>query len=284
MVSNIIIHVLGTAQDGGYPHAGCTDNCCKDIWDDPSQHRLPTSIAAIDQINKKFYLFDITPNIKEQLNFLNNYNCELAGIFITHAHIGHYLGLLDLGLEIMNTDNVPVYVMPRMKKFILNNQPMAQLIENNNIQIMDIESNQEISFDHLSVFPFEVPHRNELSETVGFKLLSTNKSIIYLPDIDDWDSWDINLSAFIMDHDILFLDGTFYKKNEIKLRDVSRIPHPEIVDTMSRLSNLSPKYKKRIKFIHFNHTNDVIRKNTNAYKHVLDNGFSLSDENETFEL
>ena len=115
----MIIHVLGTAQDGGYPHAGCKEDCCVNVWDEPSLHRLPTSIAVVDQKNKKFYLFDVTPNIKEQLHLLDHYNCELAGIFITHAHIGHYAGLFDLGLEIMNTDNVPVHVMPRMKQFYL---------------------------------------------------------------------------------------------------------------------------------------------------------------------
>ena len=120
----MIVHVLGTAQDGGYPHAGCKEDCCINVWDEPSLHRLPTSIAVVDQKNKKIYLFDVTPNIKEQLHLLDHYNCELAGIFITHAHIGHYVGLFDLGLEIMNTDNVPVHVMPRMKQFILDNQPM----------------------------------------------------------------------------------------------------------------------------------------------------------------
>ena len=193
----MIIHVLGTAQDGGYPHSGCKESCCLNVWDKPSLHRLPASIAAIDQKNKKFYLFDITPNIKQQLHLLEHYNCQLGGIFITHAHIGHYLGLLDLGLEIMNTNNIPVYVMPRMKQFILNNQPMAQLIENNNIYLIDIQNNEINLFDNLSVIPFEVPHRNELSEAVGFRLLSSNKSVIYLPDIDDWDSWDIDLDKIV---------------------------------------------------------------------------------------
>ena len=280
----MIIHVLGTAQDGGYPHAGCKDNCCLNVWDEPSLHRFPTSIAAVDKKNNKFYLFDVTPNIKEQLHLLDCYNCELAGIFITHAHIGHYIGLLDLGLEIMNTQNVPVHVMPRMKQFILNNQPMTQLIENNNIQLIDIKNNQSILFDNLSVIPFEVPHRNELSETVGFRLLSSNKSIIYLPDIDDWNSWNVNLGEFVMDNDILFLDGTFYKKNEIQLRDVSKIPHPEIVDSMKRLSGLSNQYKKRVYFIHLNHTNNLLRTGSDAFNDVIDKGFLLAKENQSFEI
>ncbi len=284
MVNNFIIHVLGTAQDGGYPHAGCKDICCLDIWDKPSSHRLPSSIAVVDKKNKKFYLFDITPNIKEQLHFLDKYNCKLDGIFITHAHLGHYIGLLDLGLEIMNTDNIPVYVMPRMKQFIFNNEPMAQLIKNNNIQLIALENDCDILLNNLSITPFEVPHRNELSETVGFRIKNSNKSVIYLPDIDDWDSWSVNLEDLVINNNILFLDGTFYTKNEIKLRDISKIPHPDILDTISRLSNLSLDYKKRIYFIHFNHTNDVIRHNTTAYKHVVDSGFLLANEQQIIQL
>ena len=56
MVDNLIIHVLGTAQDGGYPHAACNNICCSEVWDKPSLHRLPASVAAVDQVNRKFYL------------------------------------------------------------------------------------------------------------------------------------------------------------------------------------------------------------------------------------
>ena len=280
----MIIHVLGTAQDGGYPHAGCKKSCCAVAWNNSLLHRLPSSIAAIDEDNNKFYLFDITPNIKQQLHFLDKYNCELAGVFITHAHIGHYLGLMDLGLEIMNTNDIPIHVMPRMKNFIINNEPMNQLIDNNNIKLIDMIDNKTIIFDNLSVIPFNVPHRNELSETVGFRLLSSNKSVIYLPDIDDWNSWNVNLDEFVMDNDILFLDGTFYKKSEVQSRDISKIPHPDITDTMSRLSGLSNKYRQRVHFIHLNHTNDVLREKSDAFNDVINQGFSLTKENQIFKM
>ncbi len=284
MVSRLIIHVLGTAQDGGYPHAGCQNICCELAWNKPELHRLPSSIAAIDKNNNKFYLFDITPNIKEQLHRLEKYNCELAGIFITHAHIGHYLGLLDLGLEIMNTNQIPVYVMSRMKNFILNNQPISQLVENNNIILKEIKQKQKISFKNLSVMPFEVPHRNELSETVGFRLKVNEETIIFLPDIDDWDSWNMDLLDLAKNNELLFLDGTFYEKNEIQSRDISKIPHPEILDTMNRLSKLSKLERKRINFIHLNHTNKALRKNSEAYNNIIKSGFSIASENQVFKF
>lgn len=284
MVNKLIIHVLGTAQDGGFPQSGCKDICCSKIWESTDKHRLPSSIAVIDKLNKKFYLIDITPNIKQQLKRLEKYDCELGGIFITHAHIGHYIGLVELGLEIMNTNQIPVYVMPRMKSFIQTNQPMAQLIENKNIELKDLKQNQQVKFCYFTIKPIEVPHRNELSETVGFKIIHNNKSVIFIPDIDDWESWNLDLKLFVKDNDILFLDGTFYQKDEIKLRDVSKIPHPEIIDTMERLSILDRADRKKVHFIHLNHTNKVLRPNSDEYNNVIKSGFSISQENQIFKI
>ena len=280
----MILHVLGTAQDGGYPHAGCKKDCCKLIWDKPLMHRLPTCIALIDKKNQKFYLFDITPNIKEQLHLLEAYDCKLAGIFITHAHIGHYLGLLDLGLEIMNTKDVPIYVMSRMKNFIFKNQPFRQLVDKKNIKIIEIFNKKDVFFQNFKVKPFEVPHRNEFSETVGYKLIINQKSIIFIPDIDCWDQWDSNLINLIKENDLLFLDGTFYDKSEIKNRDISKIPHPEILDTINKLSSLDTNEKKKVHFIHMNHTNQILKPNTPEYNHLKKNKFNISQENQIFKF
>ena len=57
------------------------------------------------------------------------------GIFLTHAHIGHYIGLMYLGKEAMNADQVPVYAMTRMKGFLIQNGPWSQLLKINNIRI-----------------------------------------------------------------------------------------------------------------------------------------------------
>ena len=280
----MIIHVLGTAQDGGYPHAGCKKKCCKSVWNNPHLHRLPACLAAVDIKKRKFYLFDITPNLKEQLHFLESYNCELAGVFITHAHVGHYLGLMDLGLEIMNVKNIPVYVMPRMRKFIANNQPMNQLVENKNINLVEICKQNDILFENFKVTPFEVPHRNELSETVGYQITINQKTIIFIPDIDSWDHWNYSLIDLVKNNDLLFLDGTFYNKSEIKTRDISKIPHPEIGDTIKKLSQLNNKEKQKVQFIHMNHTNPILRPDSVEFLNLKKNKFNISKENQSFKF
>ena len=97
------IHVLGTAQDGGYPHLGCKSQCCKSAWENINLHRLPSSIALVDKLENKFWLFDATPKIREQLHVMSD--IDLSGIFLTHAHYGHYIGMLELGKEVLNAND-----------------------------------------------------------------------------------------------------------------------------------------------------------------------------------
>ena len=132
--------------------------------------------------------------------------------------------------------------------------------------------------------PFDVPHRNELSETVGFKISGPNKSAIYLPDIDSWKNWEKKLIDLIKINNFLFIDGTFYSKNEINHRDISRIPHPEITDTMKRLSFLDSKERKKIYFTHLNHTNRVIINKSKESIYVKNNGYNILREKEIFEI
>eukprot|EP00957_Ditylum_brightwellii_P156501 11911053-Ditylum_brightwellii.AAC.1 len=61
------------------------------------------------------------------------------GIFLTHAHIGHYTGLMYLGREALGAVDVPVYAMPRMRSFLKNNGPWSQLVSLGNINIQNLE-------------------------------------------------------------------------------------------------------------------------------------------------
>ena len=281
----MLLYILGTSQDGGYPQIGCKNSCCKIAWDNPSLRRLPASIAIIDKDKKRYWLIDITPEIKSQIKMLESFDCSLAGIFLTHAHIGHYMGLVNLGLEVMNVKNIPVFAMPRMREFLVNNTLLNQLVDNNNIDIKSLSDSKEIFIDsNFRITPFRVPHRNELSETVGFRIKGKSKTTIYIPDIDSWDNFEQNLINFINKDDFIFIDGTFFIKDEIQSRDISRIPHPEIVDTMNRLSSLEKNLKGKIYFTHLNHTNDACRIDSKAYQLILNNGFNVLNESQEFKL
>ena len=277
--------VLGIAQDGGAPHAGCEKSCCIELWESGKKEKV-SSIGIVNPLTKQSWLFDATPDFPSQYRILTeNHNTELVGIFLTHAHMGHYTGLLHLGREVMGKKNVPVYAMSRMKRFLETNGPWSQLVTLKNINLKLIENNKDIKIgDQLFIEPFLVPHRDEYSETVGYRIIGKEKSLAFIPDIDKWEKWHGSIFQLALNTDILLLDGTFYSQNEIPHRNMAEIPHPFIIESMETLSELNSENRSKIHFIHFNHSNPAIKDNSPAYHTIKSKRFNLAREGDRFNL
>jgi pyrroloquinoline quinone biosynthesis protein B len=198
------------------------------------------------------------------------------GIFLTHAHIGHYTGLMYLGKEATDAKGVPVFAMPKMKTFLETNGSWSQLVTNNNIALTQLENEQPISLTPgIQVTPFIVPHRDEYSETVGYTIQGPNKTALFIPDVDKWDKWNKNIIEEIKKVDYAFLDATFYSGAELGNRDISQIPHPFIIESLERFSELDATERNKIIFIHFNHTNPLLDLTSEEAKNVLSKGFKI---------
>ena len=282
------IIVLGTAQDAGSPQIGCNKECCKNLFKNPAAKRMVSSLGLIDPVNNKKYLIDATPDMAVQNSILNRYSKTKGlpdGIFLTHAHIGHYTGLMYLGKEAINSSELPVHAMPRLKKFLNDNGPWSQLVKNKNIKIIEIKNKDTLVLSkNLKIIPFLVPHRDEYSETVGYKIIGPARSALFIPDIDKWSKWDSNIIKEIASVDFAFIDGTFYDAKEINNRDISEIPHPFIIETMQLLKNLKKQEKNKVYFIHLNHTNTALNEKSKAYQTVKSNGFNIAELKAIYSL
>lgn len=278
--TNPYVIVLGIAQDGGAPHAGCIKECCEEKWDNPTQHARVSSIAIVDPATKESWIIDATPDFALQLTAIDN---QLSGIFLTHAHIGHYTGLIHLGREVMGAKEIPVYAMPKMKTFLESNGPWNQLVALNNISINGISDKEKINLnERLSITPFLVPHRDEYSETVGYKIQGPNQSLVFIPDIDKWQKWDQDIKEVVNNNTYSLLDGTFYDIDELPGRDMSEIPHPFIVESMDIFNDIVNK--SGIYFIHLNHSNPALDSNSNAFDNIKKNGFHIAERGQSFDL
>jgi len=290
MNRSVTLIVLGTVQDAGSPHIGCIKDCCRYLFTNPDHSRKVVSLGIADTINSRTYLFDATPDITYQMMNLNsisgqNTNQTPDGIFLTHAHIGHYTGLMYLGKEALNAKNTEVYVMPRMKDFLENNSPWDQLTDLGNISLKLLNNNTEVKLNSsLRVTPVLVPHRDEFSETVGYKIEGVSKKALFIPDIDKWNKWDLNIKEELGKVDYAFLDATFYDENETGNSNMKEIPHPFVVESMELFKDLSETEKRKIHFIHFNHTNPLLDLNSPQSKTVLQNGFNIAISGQMFEL
>ena len=282
--------VLGNVQDAGSPHAGCNKRCCKNLFDKPDPDRKVVSLGIVDHENNKHYLLEATPDLPHQMEVLarqavsRNKNV-VDGLFITHAHIGHYTGLMYLGRESMNAMDVPTYVMPRMANYLQQNGPWDQLVALNNIYLKPLSQDSSILLsDRLSITPFIVPHRDEYSETVGFKINGPNLSVLFIPDIDKWEKWDRDIINEIKQVDFAFLDATFFDKEEIPNRNMDEIPHPFVVESMKLFNAESDSFKAKIYFIHLNHTNPLLDLKSSESAQVLNRGYNIARFGQVFDL
>ena len=278
--------VLGIAQDGGVPHASCSKACCINRWDKPEKKVMVTSLGIVDPNSNETWMIDATPDFPKQLEMLTGNNLEkLKGIFLTHAHIGHYTGLMHLGREVMGAQSVPVYAMPKMTKFLRSNGPWSQLVDLDNIEIKKLKKNRPIVLNkRISITPFIVPHRDEFSETVGYQIKGPNKSLVFIPDIDKWEKWDKDIVNIASENDYALIDGSFYTANELPGRDISEIPHPFIIESMAKFKSLSNNDKFKIHFIHLNHTNPALTNNSNAQNQIKNTGFNIAQRGQAFKL
>ncbi len=285
--TDFLVKVLGTAQDGGIPQIGCYCKNCQRARQDPQFLRLRPSLAILDLNETKMFIVDASPDISLQYDLIHE-RMERArirkknvpdGILLTHAHIGHYTGLMFYGYEALSADKLPVYCSKRMGDFLANNGPWSQLVKYQNISIHLLEPGKEISLTPgVSVTSFRVPHRDEYSDTLGFVIAGQKKKLLYIPDIQSWKAWDRDIREEVENVDFALLDGTFYSPEELPGRDLSRIGHPFITTCLDTLRQTAKKGKTKIYFTHLNHSNLALDPDGDAIKHITNEGFGLAQE------
>ncbi|GMQ80738.1 MAG: pyrroloquinoline quinone biosynthesis protein PqqB [Rhodothermia bacterium] len=284
------ILVLGIAQDAGVPQSG---DHTHPGWTDPEYAHLATSLGLVDPNSGKKWMFDASPDFRQQWYLLertepSSNQLTPDGIFLTHAHIGHYTGLMFLGHESIGASSVSVYAMPLMAEFLELNGPWEQLVRYQNIRLRRMGENIPVRLtNEIQVIPFLVPHRQEYSEVVGYRIEGPNRTALFIPDIDSWEEWDDQgrrLEGVLQSVDLAFIDGSFFANGEIPGRDMSGFPHPFISQTMNRLKNLPDTQRAKIRFIHLNHTNPALNLESEAAKSVIDAGFGLARRLERYDL
>lgn len=284
--TGVYLKVLGIAQDGGMPHINNPKEYYAVTNGDRAQE-LVASLGLIDTEQKKKYLFDATPDMPKQLDILHQElatNTIIDGIFLTHAHIGHYTGLMHFGREAMGAHHIPVYAMPKMNTFLSANGPWSQLVAIENIKITPMYADSSVTLSRkLKITPFLVPHRDEYSETVGYRIEGPEKTALFIPDINKWSKWTTSIIEEVKNVDYAFLDATFFSEGEIP-RPMSEVPHPFIDETVALFKDEDTAVKSKVIFIHFNHSNPALDEK-NAKRLALEKeGYRFARQGAIFRL
>ncbi|HVR97041.1 MAG TPA: MBL fold metallo-hydrolase [Thermoanaerobaculia bacterium] len=287
---------LGTVQDGGMPQTGCDCVRCAAARKEPSLARHVASLAIHVPETGRVYLVDATPDLPSQIEEIHALRGHpegktdrkpVDGVLLTHAHIGHYLGLAHFGFESLNAKDLPVHVSPRMAEYLRGNGPWSQLVRLGNIALREFRPGTRFDLEPgLSVTPIQVPHRDELSDTMAFVFRGPKRVLLYLPDTDSWRAWPRPLLETLEAEkvDIALLDATFYSPDELPDRDVTKIKHPLITESMDLLEPLVASGKLRVYFTHLNHSNPALDKGGAARKAIEARGFRVLEEGEDLGL
>ncbi len=266
--------LLGAAQDAGFPQAGCRCGACAAAWAGALPAESPVALAIIDHDAGASWLIDATPAFAAQLHHLQNAapDAPLRGILLTHAHIGHYTGLIHLGREVMDSAALPVYATQAMCDFLTANAPWSQLVALGNILPRAVEPGRALELSPtLHVTPVAVPHRAEFSDTVAYRVAGSGRSMFYCPDIDGWERWSLDVVEVVAGVDVALLDGTFYSAAELPGRNLTEIPHPLVTESCARLHSQAG----RVVFIHLNHSNPLLHPGSTERRTVEAAGFAV---------
>jgi pyrroloquinoline quinone biosynthesis protein B len=304
------LRILGTIQDGGLPQAACPCRNCEAARKNPTTRRCVASAAIIipgSQNRSTVYLLDCTPDIVHQLDLLRDVRPDAAltgrrrpveGALLTHAHIGHYLGLAFFGFEAVNANKLNVYATARMSEFLRTNGPWSQLVKLENIVLHETTPPKEFCLPDwgnygVRVKPILVPHRDEYSDTVAYIIREHEPTrsreppaVLYLPDTEPWNTWREPLLTIIESELIftLLVDGTFFDADDLPDRNVSKIGHPLMVDTMDLLGPLVQAGRLTVYFIHLNHSNPALDPQSKASRQIRARGFHVAREGQEIPL
>lgn len=287
--------VLGTAQDGGLPQVGCERELCRDAQRDPERARLVTSLLVADPASGRRWLFDATPDLPEQVELARDHPASrdlpgprpplFDGIFLTHAHMGHYTGLLHLGREVYGSRDVPLFVSERMRDFLAANEPWASLLREGALVPHVLRPDEPLELTpELSVTPVLVPHRDEFTDTFAFVVRGPERAVLYLPDIDKWEHWSRAIEDVIAGVDVALLDGTFFADGEIPGRNMDEIMHPFIVQSLERFAGLPAAERAKVLFTHLNHSNPASDPTGSAAERIRASGMGVAADGQLLDL
>lgn len=282
--------VLGTAQDGGLPHAGCLCANCRAARMDQRLRRLPASVGIVD--GDEWALIDATNAFGEQLHRLwtrrpaslthaeERYRPPET-IILTHAHTGHYFGLWQLDRSVLAARAVRVLAPPATARFLNGQEPWRTMSHEGFIVIDALPIGEPLSVTaSVEIVAELVPHRAEWpTDTVGLFLRGPGRTALYLPDIDRWDAWERDIVEVVGAVDVALLDGTFWARPTS-----AGVPHPPMLETMERLQRIVDAGRTTVAFTHLNHSNPALTPGSVAERETVRRGFHIAVEDSSYAL
>jgi pyrroloquinoline quinone biosynthesis protein B len=287
--SQVTAVVLGMMQDGGLPHAGCRCPRCTAALHDPGRRLNAASLALVDRrgVQTAVWLVDATPDIGWQLALLAEALGphparpgrlrQPDGILLTHAHMGHIGGLMQLGPEAMAVEGLPLIAAPPLLALLSGTALWKPALAGLQPRPLAAGETMALAAD-LQITAVAVPHRDEWGVgTVAFHVQGPRRSLLYLPDIDAWDAWP-EAQVWLEGVDVALVDATFFSMAELGGR--APVAHPLVTDTLERFGDIPGQ----LVLTHLNHTNPLLDAQSREQRLVTAQGVHIAAQGMTFQL
>jgi len=287
--SGVSAVVLGIMQDAGLPHAGCRCARCLDAFAHPERGGRAACLALVDERTDptRVWLIDATPDIGRQLNDLayalgpHPHRADRLrppdGILLTHGHMGHIGGLPQLGPEGMAVADLPVYASDGLAAVIRESAVWRPLMAGLEWRRLVAGRRFDLA-PSLTITPLAVPHRDEWGAgTFAFKVEGPTQTLLYVPDIDNWEQWP-EARAAVVTADVALVDATFFSVAELGGRPP--VAHPLVPDTLAFFGESASK----LALIHINHTNPLLVEDGAERATVHRSGATVARRGQTFSL
>jgi pyrroloquinoline quinone biosynthesis protein B len=272
--------ILGIMQDAGLPHVGCLcQRCLTAVNNNAPQYAACLGIVDRRTEPAAVWLIDATPDIRRQLFLLHPYlgphpqrpnrMRQPNAIFLTHAHMGHTVGLAELGPEGMAVKDLPVFASQGLVEVLRQTKLWRPLI--GNLKLNPLEAGRPLTLaPGLTLTPIPVPHRDELGAgTFAFLIKGPSRSLLYIPDIDKWELWP-EARETLSQADVVLADASFYSPAEVGRRSIA--VHPLVPETLTFFTNLPCQ----LVLTHLNHTNPVLDEGSVERESVETAGVSIA--------
>ena len=200
--------VLGSSGAFRLPCLGCHCLNCEAARSDPRLRRTTTSLYLRE--GEDSILLDASPDLYHQA--LREGVEHLDGIFLTHGHRDHCLGLECLETLVRHERGgrpLPVFGPPEAIHAI--SVQFDFIMRHGLIQAVPLAPGIVREFCGFRLSPFHVCHYD--LETYGYRVERGDASLVYLPDIKSLPGGEslatAPLPAAMMGADLFFIDGTF---------------------------------------------------------------------------
>jgi pyrroloquinoline quinone biosynthesis protein B len=294
--------ILGSAAGGGFPQWNCHCATCEAARGGARAHPRTQSSLAIRGADGPWFLANASPDLRQQLEALaagatNGVRAApMAGVLLTDAEIDHTAGLLLLR---ESSTAIRVYGSDAVRRALADGYPVLPILARYcGVEWRTLEPGRPLGLDgsSLEVESFEAggdsPRYVADAETeveasgLVFRDRSTGGVLAYVPGLARLDDDVLDRLA---DADVVLVDGTFWRDDELVELGISRrtareMGHVPLSGPGGTLEALSGLERPRKVLVHVNNTNPVLLERSPERQAVLRAGAEVAYDGLEIEL